>query len=81
MTNTKFFFSVILFMAACCLLGFKTGDQQPKTITITITLNEADLIIKGLGKLSYEESAGLIQNIVGQAQKQLATDTTKPKKN
>lgn len=78
MSNLKFALFACVFMF---LLSFQPPPQQPKTITITVTLSDADLIIKGLGKLSYEESAGLIQNVIAQAQKQLA-DTTinKPKK-
>lgn len=72
----KFILTAIGIMIA---LSFQPPPQQPKTITITVTLSDADLIIKGLNELPYKESAGLIQNVISQAQKQLA-DTTKSKK-
>lgn len=63
--------------------SFQPPQQQPPTITITVTIPKVELILKGLSKLSYEESAELIQDITLQAQKQLQSkaDTTKPKKN
>lgn len=72
----KFILTAIGIMIA---LAHKPVDQQPKTITITVTVAKAELILKALAKLPYEESADLIQDITTQGQKQLA-DTSKIKK-
>jgi hypothetical protein len=41
------------------------------TITLTLTVREADLLIKGLSKLPLEESLSLFAKIKEEAQKQL----------
>ncbi len=45
--------------------------KQDKKVTITITVQEADLILRALGKLPLEESGNLYMNIQAQAQAQL----------
>lgn len=42
-----------------------------QTITLTLTIPEADLLIKGLSKLTLEESLSLFAKIKDEAQKQL----------
>lgn len=76
----KFILTAIGIMIA---LSFQEPKQQPQTITITVTVPKAELILKALSKLPYEESVELIQDITLQAQRQLQpvkADTTKPKK-
>ncbi len=76
----KFILTAISIMFAP---SFQEPRQQPQTITITVTIPKAELILKGLSKLPYEESAELIQDISMQAQKQLqpkVDSTGKPKK-
>ena len=79
------FFGIVL--AICCgtvLLSSWKQSQQPQTITITVTVPNAELILKGLSKLPYEESAALINDVTQQATRQLQpkqVDTVKPKKN
>lgn len=45
--------------------------QEPQRISVSLTLPEADLVLKALGKLPLEESGGLFFNIQRQAQAQL----------
>jgi len=45
--------------------------KQDKKITITVSLQEADVILKALGKLPLEESGNLFMSIQAQAQEQL----------
>lgn len=42
-----------------------------KTINLTLTIQQADLLIKGLSKLTLEESLTLFVKIKEEAQKQL----------
>lgn len=42
-----------------------------QTVTLTLTLQEADLLVKGLSKLTLEESLQLFVKIKEEAQKQL----------
>lgn len=65
------------------------APPQAKTVTITLSVPEAETVVRALSKLPYEESAGLIQNILVQANKQLQppadagkkADSTNKKKN
>ncbi len=54
--------------------------QAPKqqSVTLVLSITEAELVVKALGKLPYEESAQAIQNIVTQAQRQLQPPPSQP---
>lgn len=52
---------------------------EPK-LKLEVTRAEAETIIKALSKLPYDESVGVINSIIVQANKQLAADTTTKKK-
>lgn len=47
--------------------------------TIKLSLEEANLVLGALSKLSYEASAGLIEKIKGQATSQMAEAQVKEK--
>jgi len=78
MKNWTFALFVIGFMG---LLAFQE-HQQVKSVKLTLTVPEAETVVNALSKLPYDQSAGIIQKIISQANTQLA-DTTiaKPKKN
>jgi hypothetical protein len=59
----------LLIIAAIGLLSFTT--QEPKTVTLTLTLEEVNLIYMGLGELPAKASEQLRYKIVQEAQKQL----------
>ena len=75
----------IIFLAS----AFAGTQQNPKTVTITLTVEQVDVVLSGLGKLPYDQSAAVIQTIYSQANRQLyppaqpekKADSTKPKKN
>ena len=54
------------------------APQQDKKVNITLTVQDLEVVLNALQQLPYKESAGIIQSIYGQAQKQLS-DTTKKK--
>lgn len=67
-------------------------QQNPKTVTITLSVEHAEIVLKALNELPYKESAPVIQTILTQANQQLQpvaekkADTTNkkpvtPKKN
>lgn len=44
---------------------------QPQTLSLTVTLDEANLILEGLGLLSYARVYRLIEKLQAQARKQM----------
>lgn len=79
----------ILFFATAFVGKFQ---NQPKTVTITLSIEHAETVLAALSKMPYETAAPIIQTIQQQAYAQLnpppAPDTTakkkeepKPKKN
>jgi hypothetical protein len=80
-SNVAFGLMVVLFMALMVLQSHTT-QQQPKTITLTLTIEQAETVLGALAKLPYETSAPLIQVIQQQAYSQLQpkTDTIENKK-
>ena len=44
------------------------GWQQQPTYNLKLTENEIQVVLGGLSKLPYEQSAGVIQKIIAQAQ-------------
>jgi hypothetical protein len=59
-------------IAAIGLLSFTT--QEPKTVTLTLTVEELNLIYMGLGELPAKASEQLRYKIAQEAQKQLNTE-------
>ena len=59
----------LLLIAALALLSFTT--QEPKTVTLTLTVEEVNLIYMGLGELPAKASEQLRYKIAQEAQKQL----------
>jgi hypothetical protein len=59
----------IIVIAALGLLSFTT--QEPKTVTLTLTPEEVNLIYMGLGELPAKASEQLRYKIATEAQKQL----------
>lgn len=71
---------VVLFLLS--LTGISQTSQAPKQdkkVTITLTVQEVDVVLNALQALPYKDAAGVINSIYSQASRQLA-DTTKPKK-
>jgi hypothetical protein len=62
----------LLIIAAIGLLSFTT--QEPKTVTLTLTVEEVNLIYMGLGELPAKTSEQLRYKIAQEAQKQLNTE-------
>jgi hypothetical protein len=62
----------LLIIAAIGLLSFTT--QEPKTVTLTLTVEEVNLIYMGLGELPAKASEQLRYKIAQEAQKQLNTE-------
>lgn len=62
----------IILIAAVALLAFTT--QEPKTVTLTLTVEEVNLIYAGLGELPAKASEQLRYKIATEAQKQLNTE-------
>lgn len=59
----------IILIAAVALMAFTT--QEPKTVTLTLTVEEVNLIYAGLGELPAKASEQLRYKIATEAQKQL----------
>lgn len=59
----------LLLIAAMGLMAFTT--QQEKTVTLTLTVEEVNLIYAGLGELPAKISEPLRYKIASEAQKQL----------
>jgi hypothetical protein len=68
--RNSFLISLIL-MSASIAYALNIGHQQDKKVTITVTLQEADILLKGLGKLPLEESGNLFFTVQRQIQTQL----------
>jgi hypothetical protein len=68
---------VITIFAGVALAGGK--QQNPKTVTITLTVEQVDVVLSGLGKLPYDQSAAVIQAIYNQANRQLYPPPTETK--
>lgn len=58
-----------LLIAAIGLFSFTT--QEPKTVTLTLTVEEVNLIYMGLGELPAKASEQLRYKIAQESQKQL----------
>jgi len=65
-----------LLLSIIGLLSFNT--QQPKTVTLTFTLDEVQMIYDALGELPAKKVEALRNKIVIESNRQL-TDTTKKK--
>lgn len=59
----------LLLIAAIGLFSFTT--QEPKTVTLTLTVEEVNLIYMGLGELPAKVSEQLRNKIAQEASKQL----------
>jgi hypothetical protein len=59
----------IIAIAAVALMAFTT--QETKTVTLTLTVEEVNLIYAGLGELPAKASEQLRYKIATEAQKQL----------
>lgn len=59
----------IIVIAALALMSFTT--QEPKTVTLTLTVEEVNLVYAGLGELPAKVSEPLRYKIAQEAQKQL----------
>lgn len=66
----------ILLLSIIGLLSFNT--QQQKTVTITFSIDEVQMIYDALGELPAKKVEGLRNKIVLEANRQLS-DTTKKK--
>lgn len=82
-TDGKF----LLFMTIIFLFIGLSGQtqQQPKTITLTLSVEEVETVLSALNEVPYKTSAPLIQKIITQGNAQLtppspAPDTTGKKK-
>jgi hypothetical protein len=67
---------LLVTIAALMLLSFQTQEQ--KTVTLTLTVDEVNLIYHALGKFPAEQVEGLRAKIAVEANRQLS-DTTKRK--
>lgn len=56
--------SVLAIIATFALFSY----QQQPTYKLKLTDTEMQVVLSGLSKLPYEQSAGVIQKIIGQAQ-------------
>ena len=48
-----------------------TQEREPQTLTLTVTIEEANLILGALGELPAKHTMALIAKLQGQAQSQL----------
>lgn len=71
MTTKTFLGIAIIVLAAEVTYAMKLAYRQDKKVTIVVTLQEADLIFKALGKLPLEESGNLFFTLQRQVQTQL----------
>lgn len=60
-----------------CSFNAKAPEQQERTVTIVIPVSHVDYILKALAEKPYKESAAIIENIYGQAAKQIQDTTNK----
>lgn len=68
---------ILSLLAIITLLSFKT--QEPKTVTITFTVDELQIVYDALGELPAKKVEVIRGKIYMEATRQLA-DTVKPKK-
>lgn len=68
----------IVLIMALFLTSFVEDKAEEKEINFSLTLKEADVVLKHLSKGPFDEVNPIIQKLVFQAQAQL-TDTTKNK--
>ena len=68
---------ITLLLLLTGLLSFTT-QEQPKTVTITFTVDEIQTVFDALGELPSKKVETILFKIVQEVQKQLA-DTTKKK--
>lgn len=77
------FFTSLIFL--CIGLSGQTQQQQPKTVTLVLSIEHAETVMTALSKMPYETAAPIIQTIQQQAMAQLNPpqkgDSSKPKKN
>ena len=66
---------LILLFALVASLGFTT--QQPKTVTITFTVDEIQIVFDALGELPSKKVETIRYKIVQEVQRQLADSTKK----
>lgn len=67
-----------LLITAIALTLLSFGTQQPKTVSITFTVEEIQLVYDALGELPAKKVEALRARIVNEANRQL-NDTTKKK--
>lgn len=75
-----------LVIALIVVLTSFNGTQQERRFNLSLTEQEINIVLKGLGKLPLEESQPVYGNIIQQAQAQLQPpkvkdSISKPKKN
>jgi len=70
---------ILTILATTVAISQVVAPKQEKKFKMEFTGPELETMIKGLGKLPYDESAGIINSIIGQAQKQMQDTTTKKK--
>lgn len=66
-------------LAMALLISFTSNPNEEKTITVTLTLPQWDVVLQGLNELPMKTAAPISQSIITQAQKQI-TDTLPKKK-
>lgn len=66
-----------LFLAITFFSSFEYPKQE-RRITFSVTLNQAQVILKGLGKLPLEESGDLFMDLQAQANQQINPLPVKP---
>lgn len=72
--------ATILMLAECFTLSLNAiPRKQDKRITLNVTVQEAELIMKALSELPLKESAALYFSIENQARTQLQPVQQKPK--
>ena len=79
------------FLICAFVLFFATSfvgkfQNQPKTVTLVLSIEHAETVLAALSKMPYETAAPIIQTIQQQAMQQLQPpaqkgDSSKPKKN
>ncbi len=81
--NMKKIITAILPLLIVCAVSFKSPNQEKK-LKFEFTVGQTELILTGLSKLPYEQSAQMIAIIQSQASQQMQpppvpADTSKPK--
>lgn len=75
-TDGKFIVFVIVLFISIGLTGTGIAQNQPpqdaRKVSITLSVQDAEVVLEALGNLPYKTSAPIIQSIIGQAQAQLA---------